>query len=101
MKSCKEAGNKLQAGKSAAASWKKFVQMCQKVCTIYGTSQVHCVEKVCTKVQKMRKLAKHKIVQMCENARNICIKVQKIRKLIEKNARKCVKNTRKCVIFNQ
>ena len=78
MKSCKEAGNKLQAGKSAAASWKKFVQMRQKVCTVYGTSQVHCVEKVCANVQKMKKLAKRKIVQMCENARNVGANVQKI-----------------------
>ena len=69
MKSCKEAGNKLlqsfsQAGKSAAASWKKFVQTCQKVCTGYGTSQAQCVEKVCTNAQKMKKLAKCKAVQM-------------------------------------
>ena len=84
MKSCKEAGNKLlqsfsQAGKSAAASWKKFVQTCQKVCTGYGTSQVQCVEKVCANAQKMKKMEKRKIVRMCREIRVML--VQMYRKL--------------------
>ena len=43
-----------------------------------NTIFVQCVEKVCANVQKMRKLEKRKIVQMCENAHNIRTKVQKI-----------------------
>ena len=84
MGSCEIAGNKLlqsfsQAGKSAAASWKKFVQMCQKVCTGYGTSQAQCVEKVCAKAQKMKKLAKRKAVRVCREIRAMF--VQMYRKL--------------------
>ena len=79
VKSCKEAGNKLlqsfsQAGKSTAASWKKFVQSC----ALRKYNFVQYVEKVCANVQKMKKLTKCKAVRVCENARNICIKVQKI-----------------------
>lgn len=81
MKSCKEAGNKLlqsfsqagkvrrQAGKSLCKYAKKFVQ----AMALHKYNFVQCVEKVCTKVQKMKKLTKCKAVQMCGEVRTIFV----------------------------
>ena len=73
MKSCKEAGNKLlqsfsQAGESAAASWKKFVQICQKVCTGYGTSQI-----------QFRAMCRKSLYKSTENCRKLMEKHTKVR----------------------
>ena len=87
MKSCKEAGNKLlqsfsQAGKNAAASWKKFVQTCQKICTGYGTSQAQ-FRAMCRKsLYKSTENEEADKAQNCtdvqRNTRNACTNVQKI-----------------------
>lgn len=67
-------------------SWKKCGGKLEKVCAnvlkscaLRKCSFVHCVEKVCTKVQKMKKLARRKAVQMCREIRVMF--VQMYRKL--------------------
>ena len=63
---------------------------------------VQCVEKVCTKVQKMKKLAKCKAVRVCREIRAMFVQMyRKLQEIDGKNTRKYVKNTQKCVIFNQ
>ena len=54
-----------QAGKSLCKCAKKFVQ----AMALRKRNFVQCVEKVCAKVQKMNKLAKQKIVQVCREIR--------------------------------
>lgn len=55
-----------QAGKSLCKCAKKAMRFAN---TIF----VQCVEKVCTKVQKMKKLAKRKIVRVCREIRAIFV----------------------------
>ena len=87
MGSCEVAGNKLlqsfsQAGKSAAASWKKFVQTCQKVCTGYGASQVQframCRKSLCKCTENEEAGKMQSCADVRRNTRNVCVNVQKI-----------------------
>lgn len=46
----------------------KLEKVCANVlksCALHKYNFVQCIEKVCTKVQKMKKLAKRKIVRVC------------------------------------
>lgn len=80
MKSCKEAGNKLlqsfsQAGKSAAASWKKFVQSCAlRECNF----RAMCRKSLCKSTENEEAGKAKKCADVHRNTRNICTNVQKI-----------------------
>ena len=71
-----------QAGKSAAASWKKFVQMCQKVCTGYGTSQAHFRavrrKSLCKSTENEEAGKVKSCADVQRNTRNVRVNVQKI-----------------------
>ena len=80
MKSCKEAGSKLlqsfsQAGKSAAASWKKFVQTCQKAARF---ASAMCRKSLYKSTENEEAGKAKSCASVQRNTRNVCVNVQKI-----------------------